>query len=385
MENFKFHNPVKIIFGADTIPQIKKEIPTSSKVIVIYGGGSIKKNGVYEQVMNSLSDYQVVEFSGIEPNPEFETCMKAVECIKANKVDYILAVGGGSVLDASKFIAGAVNYEGDPWEILAQRAPITKALPLGTVLTLPATGSEMNSGGVITRAATEEKLVFGSPLLFPQFSVLDPKITYSLPKRQLINGVIDAFIHVVEQYLTYPVNSPVQDRFAEGLMLTLIEEGPKNITDGEVDYNTRANLVWTATMALNGLISAGVHSDWATHLIGHEITAFHGIDHGITLAIVLPELMRNVKGKRKEKLLQYAERVWNVKEGSNEEKIEKAIQMTDDFFISLGAKVKLSEHGIGKETIERISQRFQDRGLKTIGYLQDINIKDVEDILAARL
>ena len=315
MNNFDFYNPVKILFGKGKIAELKKHIPVGAKILITFGGGSIKKNGVYEQVIAALEGFNVQEFGGIEPNPRFETLMKAVELVKAEKIDFLLAVGGGSVLDGTKFIAAASCYKGeDAWDIPAKHAKIESAIDFGAVLTLAATGSEMNSGGVVTKAATKEKLAFGSPLLFPKFSVLDPEATYSLPKRQIANGVADAFVHVMEQYLTYPVNSPVQDRFSESLLVTLIEEGTKAYDSETPNYDEYANMMWAATMALNGLIGAGVQSDWATHMIGHELTAFHGIDHAVTLAIVLPGLMTHLKDKRSVKLLQYAERVWNKKE-----------------------------------------------------------------------
>jgi NADP-dependent alcohol dehydrogenase len=243
----------------------------------------------------------------------------------------------------------------------------------------------MNSGGVITREATQEKFAFGSPVLFPKFSVLDPTITYSLPQRQVANGIVDAYVHVIEQYLTYPVNSPVQDRFAEGILLTLIEEGPKASTAETPDYENRANLMWAATMALNGLLSTGVKSDWATHMIGHELTALHGIDHAVTLAIVLPGVMRLMKDKRREKLLQYATRVWNITEGSDEQKIETAIQQTESFFRQVGIKTLLNEHQVGQDTIDRIVERFTQRKMRAVGAQQDVSIAEVGELLQTRL
>ncbi|MBN2597211.1 MAG: iron-containing alcohol dehydrogenase [Marinifilaceae bacterium] len=383
MENFDFYNPVNILFGKGKIAEINKHISKDAKILMTYGGGSIKKNGVYDQVMDALKAYEIIEFGGIEPNPHFETLMKAVEIVKTEKIDFLLAVGGGSVLDGTKFIAAATYFEGDAWDILAKRAPITKAVELGAVLTLAATGSEMNNGGVVTRAATKEKMAFGNPLLFPKFSVLDPETTYSLPKRQIINGIVDAYVHVMEQYLTYPVNSPVQDRFAEGILLTLLEEGPKALASDTPDYENRANLMWAATMALNGLIGMGVKSDWATHMIGHELTAFHGIDHAVTLAIVLPGLLTQLKEKRSEKLLQYAERVWNITEGSDEEKKTLAIDKTEAFFNQVGIKTRLSEHNVGQDSIDVIAKRFEGRGY--VGMLPDVEVKDVAEILEARL
>lgn len=384
MENFDFFNPVKILFGKGKIAELGNHIPKGAKILMTYGGGSIKKNGVYDQVMEALKDYNITEFGGIEPNPHFETLMKAVEIVRNEGIDFLLPVGGGSVLDGTKFIAAAAYYEGeDEWDILAKRAEITKAVDLGAVLTLAATGSEMNSGGVITKAATKEKLAFGNPLLFPKFSVLDPETTYSLPMRQITNGIVDAYVHVMEQYLTYPVNSPVQDRFAEGLLLTLIEEGPKAMASETPDYENRANLMWAATMALNGLIGMGVKSDWATHMIGHELTAFHGIDHGVTLAIVLPGLLTKLKEQRGEKLLQYAERIWNITEGSEEERKTLAIQKTEEFFQNVGIATRLGDHNVGQDSIDIISKRFIERGY--VGMLPDVAAADVAEILESRL
>jgi len=384
MENFDFYNPVSILFGKGKIAELDKHIAKDAKILLTYGGGSIKKNGVYDQVMDALKDFNVTEFGGIEPNPHFETLMKAVDIVRSEKIDFLLAVGGGSVLDGTKFIAAAANYQGeDEWDILAKRASIDSAVDIGAVLTLAATGSEMNSGGVITKAATKEKMAFGNPLLFPKFSVLDPETTYSLPMRQITNGIVDAYVHVMEQYLTYPVNSPVQDRFAEGLLLTLIEEGPKAVATETPDYENRANLMWAATMALNGLIGMGVKSDWATHMIGHELTAFHGIDHAVTLAIVLPGLLTQLKEQRGEKLLQYAERVWNITEGSDDERKSLAIQKTEEFFQSVGISTRLSDHNVGQDSIDTISNRFKERGY--VGMLPDVTVTDVAEILEARL
>ncbi len=386
MNNFNFYNPVKILFGKGKIAELSKNIPANARILMTYGGGSIHTNGVYEQVTAALKGFEVVEFGGIEPNPKYETLMKAVEVVKAEKIDFLLAVGGGSVLDGTKFIAAAALYDGESaWDIAAKQISVSKALPLGAVLTLAATGSEMNSGGVITREATQEKMAFGSPVLFPKFSVLDPQITFSLPKRQVANGIVDAYVHVMEQYLTYPVNSPVQDRFAEGILLTLIEEGPKASASETPDYANRANLMWAATMALNGLLSTGVKSDWSTHMIGHELTAFHGIDHAVTLAIVLPGVLQLMKVKRREKLLQYAFRVWNITEGSEEERIEKAIQMTETFFQEVGIATRLSNYHVGQDTIDRIVERFTSRHMRAVGAQQDVSIADVAEVLKSRL
>jgi NADP-dependent alcohol dehydrogenase len=386
MNNFNFYNPVKILFGKGKIAELGRNIPKNDRILMTYGGGSIYKNGVYEQVKEALKNFTVVEFGGIEPNPRYETLMKAVEVVKAEKIDFLLAVGGGSVLDGTKFIAAASLYEGEfAWDIVAKQIVVNKALPIGAVLTLAATGSEMNSGGVVTREATQEKFAFGSPELFPRFSVLDPQVTYSLPPRQVANGIVDAYVHVMEQYLTYPVNSPVQDRFAEGILLTLIEEGLKAVKAETPDYENRANLMWAATMALNGLIGVGVKSDWSTHMIGHELTAFHGLDHAVTLAIVLPGVMRLMKDKRREKLLQYAQRVWNINQGTDDERIEAAIQHTESFFRQVGIATRLSEHNLGQDTIDRIVDRFTQRKMRAVGAQQDVSVANVGELLGWRL
>ncbi|WP_266205389.1 iron-containing alcohol dehydrogenase [Pontibacter kalidii] len=385
MNNFTFYNPVKILFGKGQISAISKEIPAGAHVMVTYGGGSIKKNGVYGQVMEALQGYEVTEFGGIEPNPHYETLMKAVELAKEKKVDFFLAVGGGSVIDGTKFIVAAMEYEGeDPWNIMAKREPVTKAAPFGAVLTLPATGSEMNSGAVINRVSLKEKLSFGSPHTFPKFSVLDPETTFTLPVRQICNGVVDAFSHVLEQYLTYPVNAPLQDRFAEAILLTLKEEGPKALQNPQ-DYETMANFMWAATMALNGVIRVGVPTDWATHYIAHELTALHGIDHARTLAIVFPALLRYKSETKKEKLLQYGERVWGVNSGTDDERLEATIQATIAFFESLDVKTRLSDYEVGEDTIHTIISRFEERGVKDLGERADIQIQDVKEILLLSL
>jgi NADP-dependent alcohol dehydrogenase len=384
MRNFEFYNPVKIYFGKGEISRLSKLVPSGANVLLTYGGGSIKKNGVYDQVVSALKGSNVTEFSGIEANPHYETLMKGVEVVKMQKIDFLLAVGGGSVLDGTKFIAAAALWEGpDPWEILSRRngLSVKKALPLGTVLTLPATGSEMNGNSVITRWETHEKLAFGSDHVMPVFSILDPEVVFSLPKIQVSNGIVDAFVHVMEQYLTYPVNSPVQDRFAESVLITLIEEGPKVLAD-RMGYEAAANFMWAATMALNGV---GVPQDWATHQIGHELTAFHGIDHGQTLCIVLPGIMKIKRDDKKDKILQYGQRVWNITEGTDDEKIDKIIEKTVNFFESVGIKTRLSEYGVGKEIIPKIVERFVKRGIRAIGERGTLTTKDIAKILEIQL
>lgn len=372
MHNFDFHNPTRILFGQGQIATLSTLLPEGARVLMLYGGGSIRANGVYDEVKAALAGHTVLEFGGIEPNPTYETLMRAIELVRSEGIDFLLAVGGGSVIDGSKFVAAGALIDGDPWSILEQRAAnLVEALPFGAVLTLPATGSEMNSSSVITRQSTQEKFAFSSTHVFPRFAVLDPTTTYSLPVRQVGNGVVDAFVHVMEQYLTYPVDAKVQDRFAEGLLLTLIEEGPKALAAPQ-DYDVRANLMWTATLALNGLIGVGVPQDWATHMIGHELTALYGLDHAQTLALVLPALMRERREVKRDKLLQYAARVWNLVEGDEDARIEEAIARTEAFFNEMGVATRLPGYGLGREHIEPViaaleAHRFtklgEDRGV----------------------
>lgn len=381
MLNFNFYNPTRIIFGGDTIAKINDYVPTEAKVLMLFGGESARKNGTLAEVREALGTREIHEFGGIEPNPSYETLMKAVELIREQKIDFLMAVGGGSVIDGTKFIAAAVNYTGDTWEILETHGTkITQALPFASVLTLPATGSEMNNGGVVTRKSTQAKLSFSSPYVFPQFSVLDPNKTFSLPTRQLANGVVDAFIHVMEQYLTYPVNAQVQDRFAEGLLQTLIEIGPKILEDS-ADYDTRANLMWTASMALNGLIGAGVPQDWSTHLIGHELTALYGIDHARTLAIVLPANLQVRRQEKREKLLQYTARVWQIVEGDEEQRIDAAITRTRTFFEQLGLPTRLSDFGLGETDIEIIITQLDSHNLTQLGEHKNVSLEISRQIL----
>ena len=384
MYNFEYKNPTKIIFGRDTVSKISGEIPENATILLTYGGGSIKRTGIYDQVMNALSGFNVIEFGGIEPNPHYETCMRAVEVVRDNKIDFLLSVGGGSVLDATKFIAAAACYtNGDPWDMISKSKKVEGALPLGDILTLPATGSEMNGNAVITRVSTREKLALISPLLMPKFSVLDPECVFTLPDHQVANGIVDAFVHVMEQYLTFPVNSPIQDRFAEGILITLIEEGPKVLLNRK-DYDSAANFMWSATMALNGLIATGVPQDWSTHRIGHELTAFHGIDHARTLAIVFPGIMNKKRKNKKDKILQYGARVWGITEGSGHERIDATINKTIAFFESVGVKTTLTDYNITHETIDIIKNRFKSRETK-LGENSDIDYLAAEEILISRL
>lgn len=367
MLNFSFQNTTQILFGEGQIAALKKQIPSDAKVLVTYGGGSIKSNGVYDQVAAALSEHTFFEFSGIEPNPSYDTLIKSLDIIKENDIDFILAVGGGSVVDGSKFIAAAALFEGeDAWDIVSKQARVEKALPLACVLTLPATGSESNTGAVVTRDGN--KLPFASPLVRPIFAVLDPAVTLSLSDRQISNGVVDAFVHTMEQYLTYSVNGKVQDRFAEGLLLTLIEEGPKALASAtSKDLEVRGNIMWAATMALNGLIGAGVPQDWATHMIGHELTGTHGIDHARTLSIVLPAVMKVCKEAKREKLLQYAERIWNVTEGDEETRINRGIELTEQFFEMMQVPTRLSHVDLGEADIDLLIEKLTQHGMVKLG------------------
>jgi NADP-dependent alcohol dehydrogenase len=365
MDNFVYYNPVKIVFGKGSIVELKDLLPADSKVMMVYGGGSIKSNGVYDQVLKALGSRSVMEFGGIEANPLYETCMKAVDIVKKEGVTFLLAVGGGSVIDATKFIAAASVYDGsDPWEILKTRGEfLNAALPLGTVLTLAATGSEMNFNSVISRAETQEKLAFMNPVVYPQFSVLDPETLYTLPEKQTANGIVDTFVHVMEQYMNYYVNAPLQDRQAEAIISTLLEEAPR-VLDEPGDYDVRANLMWCSTQALNGLIVCGQPRDWSTHMIGHELTAFYGLDHAQSLAVVLPSMWRCRKEFKKDKLLQYARRIFNIETECPDEAIDEAINKTEEFFNNLKVPTALSDYGIdAKEAAEKVRDRFNERGV----------------------
>ncbi|HEY0845118.1 MAG TPA: iron-containing alcohol dehydrogenase [Noviherbaspirillum sp.] len=372
MLNFDLYNPTRVLFGKGRIADLSKYVPDDASVLVLYGGGSIKSNGVYEEVMRALEKREVHEFAGIEPNPSYETLMNAVDLVHKKRIGFLLAVGGGSVIDGSKFVAAAARFDGDPWAILENRGRnITSALPFGTVLTLPATGSEMNCGSVVTRKSLRAKIPFSSRFVYPQFSILDPATTFTLPPKQIGNGVVDAYVHIMEQYMTYPVNSPVQDRFAEGLLQTLIEEGPKAL-DNPTDYDTRANIMWCATLALNGLIGAGVPQDWATHMVGHELTALYGLDHAQTLAIVLPGMLRVRKESKCAKLLQYAERVWGIREGNDDARIEAAIAQTQAFFEQMGVKTRLSDYQLGADDIDVVVKHLETHGMVRLGERQEI-------------
>lgn len=382
MNNFKYRNPTKILFGKGQIENLATEIPAEAKILMLYGGGSIMKNGVYEQVKKALSDYEVVEFGGIPANPEYSVLVDALKVIKEENITYLLAVGGGSVIDGTKFLSAAALYDGEtPWELLTNKKPVTEGMPFGTVLTLPATGSEMNSGSVITRAETKEKLAFGGPGMFPQFSVLDPEVIKSIPERQIANGITDAFTHVMEQYMTYPIGAKLQDRFAESIMQTLVETAPAIMKDPS-DYEAASNFMWSCTMALNGLIQQGVPGDWAIHSMGHELTAMYGIDHARTLAILAGNHYRYNFETKKEKLAQYAERVWNITEGSLEDKAHAGINKTEEFFKSLGIDLKLSEYTENyAETGSTVAERFIERGWNGLGEHKTLTPTDAQKII----
>lgn len=383
MNNFEFCNPVKVVFGKGSIARLSALIPAGSRVLMVYGGGSIKKNGIYDQVTKALEGFEVAEFPGIEPNPHYETCMKAVEVVKEKKIDFLLAVGGGSVIDATKFIAVSVGFEGDPWDILSKGGEIKSALPLGTVLTLAATGSEMNERSVISRASTREKLNFASPLVFPKFSVLDPEVTYSLPARQVANGVVDSFIHVVEQYLTYPVNAKVQDAFAEGLMRVIHEEGLK-VLDNPNDYDIRANLMWAATNALNVWIGQGVPQDWSSHRMGYALTAQFGLDHAQTLAILLPGVMTYMFKEKQIKLARMGKVVFGITDGTEEDRARKTIAACEDFFRRMGLKTRLGECGITEKDLDALAAPVDKQGWK-LGEHHNIDSRVAREIMALRL
>lgn len=359
MNNFIYYNPTRLVFGKGTIARLSKLIPAGKRILVTFGGGSVRKNGVYDQVTKALEGHERFEFWGIEPNPSVETVREAVALGREKQVDFLLAVGGGSVIDGTKLIAAGLCYEGDPWEIVL-KGQASAQLPFATVLTLPATGSEMNSGAVISRHATREKRAFYGT--YPQFSILDPEVTYSLPKRQIACGLADTFVHVLEQYLTTTGQSRVMDRWAEGILHTVVEVAPRALS-GEHDYDTMSDYMLSATLALNDMIRMGVTQDWATHMIGHELTALHGLTHGATLAIVACGTMRVLRDQKHGKLLQFGERIWGIADGTEEERIDRTIARTEEFFRSLGLSTRLSQEGIGEATIAEIERRFNAEGV----------------------
>ena len=358
MKNFCFHNPTRLLFGKGMISRLAKEIPQGKRIMVTFGGGSVKKNGIYNQVVKALEGRDFIEFWGIEPNPAIETLRKAIALGKEKKVDFLLAVGGGSVIDGTKLIAAGLKYDGDPWDIVV-RGIAEDSFPMGTVLTLPATGSEMNNGAVVSKKETQEKFPFGCN--FPVFSILDPEATFSLPPRQVACGIADTFVHVMEQYMTTPGQSRIMDYWAEGIVRTLMEIAPR-IREDQQNYDLMADFMLSATMGLNGFITMGVTEDWATHMIGHEITALHGMTHGATLAIVFPGTLRVLREQKSGKILQFGERILGISKGTEEERIDRTIEGIEAFFRSLGLSTRLSEENIGETTIAEIEHRFNQRG-----------------------
>lgn len=383
MYNFQYANPTRVCFGEGQIATLPELIPAGSRLLVLYGGGSIKQNGVYEQLNQALAGREWLEFPGIGANPQYDQLMEAVDLVKRERIDFLLAVGGGSVVDGTKFVAAAACFEGeDPWDILLDKAPIKAALPLGCVLTLPATGSESNPAAVVSRG--EAKLSFYNPLVLPRFAVLDPTTTYSLPVRQVGNGVVDAFVHILEQYLTFPVGGDVQDRLAEGLLQVLVDNGPRALTE-PTNYQVRANLMWAASLALNGLIGRGVPQDWSTHAIGHQLTALHGLDHAQSLAVVLPSLLREQAAQKQEKLAQFAERVWHSRREDKALRIEEAIIRTEQFFQQMGVGTRLADYGLNESCIPAICSNLKRFGLTALGEQQDIDPDKVARILSHAL
>ncbi|WP_340677420.1 iron-containing alcohol dehydrogenase [Paraglaciecola sp.] len=376
---FSFLNPTKIEFGQGQIASIKNNIPKGSKVLVIYGGGSIKKNGVYDQVVAALAEHTWQEFSGVEPNPIVETLDKAVAIVKQHAIDFILAVGGGSVIDGAKYVAAAALYNGDGWDILLGKHQVNQAIALGAILTIPATGSESNGASVVTKAATQDKLAFISPLVFPKFAVMDPDVMKTLPQRQLANGIVDAFVHTCEQYLTFPADAMVQDGYAESL-LKILAELAKNFN--KQDDTWRANLMWTANQALNGLIGAGVAQDWATHMIGHELTAMYGVDHARSLAIVQPSLLRNQMGHKKAKLEQMGRHVFALPQ--SDALAEQTIQTIEALYHSLDVATQLTDYGNDKNiAIEAIIAQLAKHGMLKMGEHKAITLEKAKEILEA--
>ena len=383
MYNFQYANPTRVCFGEGQIATLPELIPAGSRLLVLYGGGSIKQNGVYEQLTQALAGREWLEFPGIGANPQYDQLMEAVALVKRERIDFLLAVGGGSVVDGTKFVAAAACFEGeDPWDILLDKVPIKAALPLGCVLTLPATGSESNPAAVVSRG--EAKLSFYNPLVLPRFAVLDPTTTYSLPPRQVGNGVVDAFVHILEQYLTFPVGGDVQDRLAEGLLQVLVDNGPRALTE-PTNYQVRANLMWAASLALNGLIGRGVPQDWSTHAIGHQLTALHGLDHAQSLAVVLPSLLREQAAQKQEKLAQFAERVWHSRREDKALRIEEAIIRTEQFFQQMGVGTRLADYGLNESCIPAICSNLKRFGLTALGEQQDIDPDKVARILSHAL
>mgnify|MGYP000187409807 FL=1 len=371
--NYTYFNPTSIEFGTDKIKSIVNYIDKKLKVLVVYGGGSIKKNGVYEQVTTALEGYTWFEFGGVEPNPSIETLNKAVKIIKDEKIDFVLAVGGGSVIDGSKYLVAAAFYDGDAWDFLEGKA-VEKALPLGAILTLPATGSESNATAVISKNSTNEKRYFGSPLVYPKFAVLDPSVMSTLDDRQLANGLVDAFVHTCEQYLTYPNTSLLHDGYAETILkgLHILSQDWKN----RHEIKWQENLMLLANQALNGFIGSGVPQDWATHMIGHEITAFYGLDHAQSLAVVQPQLLRVMIADKQEKLTQMGKEVFGMPHN-----YEMVIEAIEFMYHSIGVSTNLNDYNIDDKVVENITSALKKHGMTAIGENGTVTLEKVEKIL----
>lgn len=381
MYNFQFYNPTRLVFGKDSLAELGQLIAPNTKVLIMYGGQSAERNGTLAKVRQALSQCELHEFSGIQANPDYDQLMPSVELIKQHNIEFLLAVGGGSVIDATKFVAAAACYDGDPWEILETYGKhIHAALPLGVVQTFPATSSENNNGSVISRYSIQAKRSFRNPQVFPQFAILGPEVSYSLPAKQVANGVVDAFIHVCEQYLTFPVNAAVQDRFAESLLATLKDTGPQALATPQ-DYEVRANLMLACTLCHNGLICSGVPQDWATHKIGHELTAIFGLDHAVTLAIVLPTLLQMFREQKREKLLQYGERVWQITQGTEEQRMDASIKATRDFFERMGIRTYLQDYGISADELQPVLDNLERSGMTKLGEHKNITLEISRQIL----
>lgn len=380
MLNFTFQNPTKIIFGKGTIDRIKEEIPSEARVMITYGGGSVLRNGVLSEVKYALRGYDMVEFAGIEPNPDYKTLMAGIKIARERKIDFLLALGGGSVIDGTKFMAAAMVYDDDPFLLLNNSGiNIRQAMPLGTVVTLPASGSEMNSRAIISRRELQMKQAIINQCLFPKFSVLDPTKTFTLPVRQIGNGVVDTFVHVIEQYLTYPVGGDVQDRLAEALFLLLIDKGPRALEEPE-NYEVRANLMWCASLGLNGLIGAGVPQDWAAHRVGYELTVLYELEHAQTLAVIVPAMLKIRAQSKRQKLLQYARRIWGITSGDENSRIDEAIEKTRAFFEKMGLPTYLRDYGISNINIEQILELLGSHGMVNIGENRDVTPETIREI-----
>ncbi|MBB1402504.1 iron-containing alcohol dehydrogenase [Pseudoalteromonas sp. SG45-1] len=374
---FSYVNPTLIQFGQQQIAALSDLIAKDQKVLVVYGGGSIKKNGVYDQVAAALEGFDWVEFSGVGANPTIEVLDQAVKICKEQDIDFVLGVGGGSVIDGVKYIAASAVYDGEGWDIPTGKHTITSALPIGAILTLPATGSESNQNSVVSKEATKQKLPFASPEVLPKFAIMDPDVMKTLPQRQLVNGLVDAWVHTCEQYLTFPETALVQEGYAEALLRTLKTLG--NNFENQDDA-WRANLMWAANQALNGLIGSGVSQDWATHMIGHELTAAYGVDHARSLAIVQPSLLRNQFAVKKAKLEQMGKNVFGLEQ--SEDLAEKTIAAIEAFYHSLDVATQLTEHGDDKAAaIDNIIGKLEAHGMVALGENQAITLKESREIL----